>query len=78
MLHALQRQGATVGHVRTPQGFEVDFHARLPDGRQHLVQVCPDLSSPDTLQRDSMSPPRERHLALAGTRTAPAARHPDA
>lgn len=52
VLHALQRQGATVGYVRTPRGFEVDFHARLPDGQTHLVQVCLDLSSPDTLLRE--------------------------
>jgi predicted AAA+ superfamily ATPase len=52
VLHALRRQGATVGYVRTPQGFEVDFHARQPDGQQYLVQVCLDLSSPDTLQRE--------------------------
>ena len=52
VLHELQRLGATVGYVHTGQGFEVDFCARMPDGSTWLVQVCLDLSDPDTLQRE--------------------------
>ena len=52
VLHALLRRGATVGYVNTSQGYEVDFYARLPDGQQQLVQVCVDVTSPDTLQRE--------------------------
>ena len=32
----LLRQGAEVGYLRTSDGFEVDFHARFPDGRREL------------------------------------------
>jgi len=52
VLHALRRRGATVGYVHTPSGYEVDFHAALPDGQEWLVQVCVDLADPDTLQRE--------------------------
>lgn len=52
VLHQLQRAGAEVGYVRTPAGYEVDFHARYPDGREVLAQVCADISQPETLQRE--------------------------
>lgn len=52
VLHELQRQGAQVGYVHTPRGFEVDFHARYPDGREALIQVCADVSHSDTLNRE--------------------------
>jgi len=52
VLHELQRRGATVGHVHTRSGFEVDFCATLPDGQTWLVQVCHDASDPDTLTRE--------------------------
>lgn len=52
VLHELQRRGATVGYMLTPSGYEVDFHAALPDGQQWLVQVCLDVSDADTLQRE--------------------------
>lgn len=47
-----ERCGAEVGYVRTPGGFEVDLPARLPDGGQHLIQVCADLSTPATRERE--------------------------
>lgn len=52
VLHSLQRQGARVHYVLTGSGFEVDFCAHLPNGQTWLVQVCLDLSEPDTLQRE--------------------------
>ncbi|GAA3984051.1 ATP-binding protein [Comamonas faecalis] len=52
VLHALLRLGAQVGYVLTPGGFEVDFHAALPDGEQWLVQVCLDIGDTATLQRE--------------------------
>lgn len=52
VLHRLQALGADVAYVRTPTGYEVDFHARHPGGQQWLVQVCPDITQPDTLARE--------------------------
>lgn len=52
VLHELLRRGATVGYVLTPAGFELDFHATLPDGQQWLVQVCMDLADPETRERE--------------------------
>lgn len=51
-LHHLLRQGAQVGYVHTPQGYEVDFAARMPSGETWLVQVCLDLNDATTLQRE--------------------------
>lgn len=34
------------------QGADLDFLACIPDGRQWLVQVCHDLSDPQTLARE--------------------------
>lgn len=52
VLHQLLRSGAEVAYVNTPAGFEVDFHARYPDGREALIQVCADVGSQDTLNRE--------------------------
>ena len=52
VLLELLRQGAEVGYLRTSDGFEVDFHARFPDGRRELIQVCADLSDGATRQRE--------------------------
>jgi predicted AAA+ superfamily ATPase len=52
VLHELQRRGAQVNYVRTPAGFEVDFYARAPDGKEALIQVCAEQDSPDTLARE--------------------------
>jgi predicted AAA+ superfamily ATPase len=48
----LERQGADLGYLRTSSGFEVDFHARLPDGRQLLIQVCASQEDEDTFKRE--------------------------
>lgn len=52
VLHQLLRSAAEVAYVHTPAGFEVDFHARYPDGREALIQVCADVDSQDTLNRE--------------------------
>ncbi|HRI16038.1 MAG TPA: DUF4143 domain-containing protein [Verrucomicrobiota bacterium] len=48
ILIELERRGAEIGYLRTASGQEVDFHARLPDGSTWLLQVCADLSTPET------------------------------
>jgi uncharacterized protein len=52
VLIELERRGAEVGYIRTPTGYEVDFHARLPDGATWLLQVCAAAVAPDTLDRE--------------------------
>ncbi len=39
VLLELLRQGTEVGYLRTSGSFEVDFHARFPDGRRALQQA---------------------------------------
>lgn len=53
VLLELERRGAKVAYVRTARGLEVDFLARLPDGRKELIQVCADLDAPDTRERET-------------------------
>ncbi len=52
VLIELERRGAEIGYLRTPGGFEVDFHARLPGGETLLLQVCADASGSDTFTRE--------------------------
>lgn len=52
VLNELERRHAEVGYVKTTEGFEVDFLARHLVGGQELIQVCADLSSPDTRVRE--------------------------
>lgn len=52
VLNELERRGADVGYVKTIDGLEVDFLARYPAGREELIQVCADLSAPETLARE--------------------------
>jgi len=51
VLVELERCGAEVAYVRTASGFEVDFLARYPEGREALIQVCADLGDPATRER---------------------------
>ena len=51
----LERRGAALAYVRTEAGREVDFLARYPDGRQDLIQVCADLDSPATRERETLA-----------------------
>jgi predicted AAA+ superfamily ATPase len=52
VLHELLRQGAEVAYVRTPSGFEVDFYARSLAGEEMLLQVCSDLDTQETRERE--------------------------
>ena len=72
VLHELQRLGASIGYAHTRKGYEVDFCATLPTGQTWLVQVCLDLSDPDTLEREVRALqdaqadwPHARHLLVA-------------
>ncbi|HUP23107.1 MAG TPA: ATP-binding protein [Thermoanaerobaculia bacterium] len=66
VLVELERRRCEVTYVRTPEGHEVDFLAREPDGKTHLLQVCADATDPDTAERE-----------LRALRSA-ARQHPDA
>lgn len=52
VLHELQRRNAEIGYVRTAASYEVDFHARMIDGTEELLQVCANLDDPHTLRRE--------------------------
>lgn len=52
VLIELERRRCSVTYVRTPGGFEVDFLAREPDGKAHLIQVCADASAVETAERE--------------------------
>lgn len=52
VLHELDRRRAEVGYVKTTEGFEVDFLARFPDGKEELIQVCADPTQPEILNRE--------------------------
>jgi predicted AAA+ superfamily ATPase len=75
VLIELERRRAEVTYVRTPEGHEVDFLARYPDGRTELIQVCADASGGDTATRElrALAEAREafpnaRALMLTATR----------
>ncbi len=52
VLNELDRRGAEVGYVKTPEGLEVDFLARYLGGGEELIQVCADVSAGETLARE--------------------------
>jgi hypothetical protein len=52
VLNELERRGAEVGYVKTGDGLEVDFLARRLASGEELIQVCADLSSPETRARE--------------------------
>jgi predicted AAA+ superfamily ATPase len=52
VLNELERRKAEAGYVKTADGLEVDFLARYPGGGEELLQVCADLSSPETRARE--------------------------
>lgn len=52
VLLELERRGAEVGYLRTPNGHEVDFHARWPDNSVSLIQVCAEVRVPGTFERE--------------------------
>jgi predicted AAA+ superfamily ATPase len=52
VLIELERRKCVVTYVRTPDGHEVDFLARDPEGNTLLIQVCADASAADNVQRE--------------------------
>lgn len=48
----LERRRCELTYVRTPEGHEVDFLARRPDGGAELIQVCADSSDRTTTERE--------------------------
>ena len=62
VLVELERRRFDVTYVRIPEGYEVDFLARRAGDSMELVQVCADLSDPETACREL------RALAAAGAR----------
>jgi predicted AAA+ superfamily ATPase len=52
VLLELERRGCDVGYVRTDEGYEVDFHARDPEGRVSLIQVSAEVRDAATWQRE--------------------------
>jgi predicted AAA+ superfamily ATPase len=55
VLIELERRSAKVGYLFTPGGFEVDFLATEPQGKQMLIQVAADLSDKATREREFRS-----------------------
>jgi hypothetical protein len=53
VLIELERRGAETTYVRTAEGYEVDFLARYPDNSQELIQVCADIDSPASQERET-------------------------
>jgi len=52
VLNELERRGAEVGYVKTPDGLEVDFLGRSPAAGEELIQVCADVAAPKTRARE--------------------------
>ncbi|MEN8148381.1 MAG: ATP-binding protein [Planctomycetota bacterium] len=52
VLVELHRRRCDVTYVRTPEGHEVDFLARWPDGSSELIQVSADARDPGTANRE--------------------------
>ncbi|MGC8915768.1 MAG: ATP-binding protein [Thermoanaerobaculum sp.] len=52
VLNALASPGAEVGYVKTDEGFEVDFFARVPGKPERLIQVCADPTVPEVFERE--------------------------
>lgn len=48
----LRRHTSQVFYYKTQNALEVDFVAVFPEGEKLLVQVCADMSSPDTRKRE--------------------------
>lgn len=73
----LARRQLEVTYYLSPDGYEVDFLARDYEGKDELIQVCADVSSQQTLERElraleaaSLDLPRARRTLLVLTRDA--------
>jgi len=49
----LVRRGAEIAYARTTADYEVDFLAHYPDGNQQLIQVCAELDTAETRERET-------------------------
>ena len=84
VFNELSRRGAAVSYVKTSEGFEVDFLAHYPDGRQELLQVCADAADTATWQRETRAldaarddhPRAERTIVVLDTISARSLSHP--
>jgi hypothetical protein len=65
----LSRESRDLAYYKTRDGFEVDFLATSHDGKEHLIQVCADLSDPDTRDREVRALESARKERPAATRT---------
>ena len=61
----LTRRGEQVAYVKTRDGYEVDFLAQHPDGRQELFQVCADVTGPANWHRENDETPQDACAARA-------------
>ncbi len=52
ILIELEKRRCAVTYVRMPDGYEVDFLARDPEGKVELIQVCADAADPATAARE--------------------------
>jgi predicted AAA+ superfamily ATPase len=52
VLLELERRGAEVGYLKTPDGLEIDFLARHPSAGEEVIQVCTDLADEGTRTRE--------------------------
>ncbi len=52
VFNELERRRAETGYVRTASGWEVDFLVRYPAAGEELIQVCAEVASPETLNRE--------------------------
>lgn len=48
----LERRGAEISYIRNKTGTEADFLVLYPDGRRDIIQVCVDIDSTITLERE--------------------------
>jgi predicted AAA+ superfamily ATPase len=53
VLVELERRRAEVTYAKLGDGSEIDFVARYPDGRVELIQVCADMASRATAERET-------------------------
>jgi len=49
----LERRGAEIFYVKTASGYEIDFFAQYPEGREELIQVCAVLDDPGVRAREA-------------------------
>lgn len=74
VLMELERRACETGYVVTPRGFEVDFLATEPRGRQTLIRVAADLTDKGVREREFRAladafQPRRRPRGLLLTST---------